>query len=78
MKNKNLTGGPDVSRLLLVLDDEVEDVAAVVPPKVQLQADEGRVGQDELLALGRTSRTASQGSCGQDLAEILIFEKWFL
>jgi len=52
---------------VLVLDDKVEDVASVVPPQVQPQAEEGRVGHDEVLALRWTRRTASQRSGRQNL-----------
>ena len=60
---------PHVSRILLVLDDEVEDVATVVTPLVQFEADVRRVGCDEVLALGGTRRTASQRPRRQNLFE---------
>ena len=48
MTDHSLTGGPSVDGVPLVLDDEVEDVAAVVVPLVQVQHDVRRVGRDEV------------------------------
>ena len=48
MTDHSLTGGPSVDGVPLVLDDEVEDVAAVVVPLVQVQHDVGRVGRHEI------------------------------
>ena len=46
--DRPLTRGPSVDGVQLVLDDKVEDVAAVVVPLVQVQYDVGRVGRHEV------------------------------
>ena len=46
--DRPLTRGPSVDGVQLVLDDKVEDVAAVVVPLVQVQHHVRRVGRHEV------------------------------
>ena len=71
------TCGPDIGGVVLVLYDKVEDVTSVVSPQVQLEAEEGGVGHDEVLALGWTCRSASQCSSCQHLGQKLGDLKWY-
>ena len=50
----------------LVLHDEVEDLASVVPPPVQPEGDKGGVGLDEILLDG-SRWPAALGTDGQHL-----------
>ena len=65
----SFTSCPNIWRVLFIFDDEVENIASIVSPKIKFQTNKGCIGNDEVFAFRWASRTTSQRTSCNNLKE---------